>query len=260
MMPSSAFSLTAALIALLALSAYFLLALSSPVKSFINKFYREKNRSFAWRMYERLSGAFILGVFPSFLIFITAKGNAATTIFFTASITRFCLIPICCTALLIVNYFATGKASNRKGYPLIRRKNWDGSLMVKNQLSWTVYLFAYEFLFRGVLLSSCIVLVGLPAAIIINVMLYSVLHFHRGIRQVIYSVPFGVLLCVVTIETTSWISAAFLHAAFANSYEFFVIAHRKKWWRNSSRQTSSLSVSPLSENDKPFNTTYESIL
>lgn len=260
MMLPSVFSLTAALIALLALSAYILLALSSTVKSFINKFSHEENRSFAWRMYERLSGAFILGVFPSFLIFITAKGNAAPTIFFTASITRFYLIPICCTAILIINFFATGKASNRKGYPLIRRNNWDASLMLKNQLSWAVYLFGYEYLLRGILLSSCILLVGMPAAVLINTMLYSVLHFHRGIRQVICSVPFGVVLCLVTIATTSWISAALLHTAFANSYEFFVIAYRKKWWRNSSRQTSSLSVSPLPENDKPFNTTYESIL
>ncbi|MEO6167116.1 MAG: CPBP family intramembrane glutamic endopeptidase [Chitinophagales bacterium] len=258
-MPPSFFAVTVALIALLALSGYFLLALSSPVKSFINKFYGEENISFAWRMYERLSGTFILGVLPAFVIFIVKKGNEIPAFFFMGAITRFYLIPVCCTSILIINFFATRKASNRKGYPLIRRKNWDGWMMLKNQLSWTVYLFAYEYLFRGVLFSSCIVLVGWPAAMIMNVMLYSVLHFHRGIKQVICSGPFGVVLCLVTIATTSWISAALLHAAFANSYEFFVIAHRKKWWRSSRSETSSFSPSLLSENDKFFNTSYENI-
>ncbi len=237
MIPQFHFATTAVFITLLALLSYFLLLLSSPMKSLVNKFFLEEDRSLAWRMYERLGGAFILGVLPASLILIITHVNDSA-ILFTGAITRFYLIPVFCVTILIINFFATRKAANRKGYPLIIKKNWTGSLLLVNQLTWAVYLFAYEYLLRGVLFSSCIVLVGLPTATLINIVLYSVLHFLRGIKQMIFAIPFGVVLCLLTVATSSWITAALLHTAFATSYEFFVISFGKKWGRSSRRHPS----------------------
>jgi membrane protease YdiL (CAAX protease family) len=164
--------------------------------------------------------------------------NTDLSFFFTTTINKVYLIPVSCISIVVINFFTTRKARNRKGYPLIRIKNWNRSLILGNQLSWTVYLFGYEYLLRGVLFSSCIVLFGLNTAIIFNILLYALVHFHRGIKQVILSMPFGVVLCLLTVATSSWISAALLHTAFAASYEFFVIAYRKKRWRSSREETS----------------------
>lgn len=240
MISSSLSAINAVLITMLSILIYFLLLLLPQIKSLIEKFSRGQNKSFNWRMYERLSGAFILGLLPAFIMYKTATENPELSIFLTPAVNRFYLIPLSCTAILAMNFFTTRKARNRKGYPLIMNKNWNGSLILQNQLSWAVYLFGYEYLIRGVLFSSCIVLFGLNTAIIINILLYALIHFHRGIKQMVLSIPFGVVLCLLTVATSSWISAALLHIAFANSYEFFVIAHRKKKWRISTKETSTV--------------------
>jgi len=231
MMPSSLSAIDMVFLTLLAICSYFLLLFSPQIKSTIGKFSSAENRSLAWRMYERLSGALILGILPALIIYKTVHENAGTSFFFTATINRFYLISVCCIATIIINFLTTSKARNRAGYPLIRNKNWNGSLLLLNQFSWVVYLFGYEYLLRGVFFSSSTALFGLQMAIVINVLLYSLLHFHRGIKQMIFSIPFGVVLCLLVIATSSWISAALLHTTFAVSYEFFVIAYRNKWLR-----------------------------
>jgi membrane protease YdiL (CAAX protease family) len=82
-----------------------------------------------------------------------------------------------------------------------------------------LFLCAYETWFRGYLLTDCINSLGIPFAIIINIILYVLLHYVNGKQEMRACVPFGLLLCGLCI----WIEAAWpailVHLALAVSYE-----------------------------------------
>jgi len=49
-------------------------------------------------------------------------------------------------------HFSARKPKNLVNYPQIRAKVWTSKMVYMNALGWFLYLFGYEFLFRGVLL------------------------------------------------------------------------------------------------------------
>src|SRR5436190_4927522 len=61
------------------------------------------------------------------------------------------------------------------------------------------FLICYEFFFRGCILFSCIDLFGTVPAIIINLVLYALIHSFNGKKEMYGSVPFGLMLCLFTI-------------------------------------------------------------
>jgi membrane protease YdiL (CAAX protease family) len=84
-----------------------------------------------------------------------------------------------------------------------------------------LYLAAYEWLFRGVLLPACLDGgLSVSSAIIINTALYSLVHVPKGRTEVWAAIPFGVAVCWLTIETQSIWSALLLHVALALTNEW----------------------------------------
>jgi membrane protease YdiL (CAAX protease family) len=86
-----------------------------------------------------------------------------------------------------------------------------------------LYLCAFETWFRGYLLTDCINSFGVPAAIFLNVVLYSLLHIVHGKNEMLACIPFGLLLCILCV----WIGAAWpaiiLHIAFTLPYEVRIV-------------------------------------
>ena len=90
-----------------------------------------------------------------------------------------------------------------KNYPQIRATSWSLSTMVWSGLGWTIYLSAYEFMFRGFLLFPMASVIGMWPAVAVSTMLYSVTHFHKGKGETLWCLPVGVLTCWMTVETGS---------------------------------------------------------
>ena len=82
-------------------------------------------------------------------------------------------------------------------------------------------MLAYEFLFRGILLYSCIHSFDIPAAVVINICIYSLVHFPKGINETIGAIPFGLILCLLVIHLDSVWVAVFIHSILALSNEWF---------------------------------------
>ncbi|MFP4430157.1 MAG: type II CAAX prenyl endopeptidase Rce1 family protein [Spirochaetaceae bacterium] len=99
-------------------------------------------------------------------------------------------------------------------YPMIRLAEWSGATVLANALSWTLYLLAYEFMFRGLLLYSLVPL-GVPLAIAVNVSLYVTTHLVKNLQEGIASFPFGILLCGLTLYSGSFVPAFVIHLALA---------------------------------------------
>ena len=96
-------------------------------------------------------------------------------------------------------------------YPQIRVKEWDAKLIVSYSLAWCAYLFGYELLFRGFLLFPLVDSIGVWPAIAVNIALYSVSHIPKGIDETIGALPFGIILCIVTLQTETIWASFFIH-------------------------------------------------
>lgn len=128
--------------------------------------------------------------------------------------------------ILLVNFFMAGKESNLQHYPQIRIKHWDTRSLIINFTTWLIYLFAYEAFFRGLLLFSLYYTFGIATAIVVNIILYALAHIPKGRKEMIGSVPFGLILCLITFHTGSFFAAFMIHGLMAISYELFsIMAH-----------------------------------
>ena len=82
-----------------------------------------------------------------------------------------------------------------------------------------LYLFVYELWFRGFLLFECINQFGIPAAISINIFLYTLLHIFKSKKEVLVCIPFGLILCFLSIYFNAAWPAIILHMGFSLVFE-----------------------------------------
>jgi membrane protease YdiL (CAAX protease family) len=175
-------------------------------------------------IHQRLLGLIFLGVVPAFSgLFIQGRtfdyygvnvGNPLISIFW---------ILILSLIIFSMNLVFSRKPENIRVYPQIRKREWDGTLVIGNAASWIAYLFGYEFLFRGFLLFTCVSILGVFPAIIINTIFYSCAHIPKGLRETLAAIPFGIILCLVTIQTGNLWVAFFTHVVLALSNDFIAI-------------------------------------
>jgi membrane protease YdiL (CAAX protease family) len=127
------------------------------------------------------------------------------------------------TALIMMNIILGKRPENLARYPQIREKNWDLRLLVLSATAWIGYIFAYEYLFRGLLLFSCYRAWGFRNAVVLNVALYSMAHIGKSLVEVAGAVPLGFLLAILTLKTGTIWAAFFIHITLALSNEWLAL-------------------------------------
>jgi len=173
---------------------------------------------------RRLVGLALLGLLPLgvfryiFQLPFTQYGINLSHINHTA-IWILGLLPV----IVGINYYIAGKPANLRQYPQVRLTRWRFKELLINFFSWTLYLLGYEMLFRGFLLFALLHAFGLPLAVGINVAVYALVHLPKGWRETLGAIPFGLLLCLISLTTGSFLAAFVLHAMMALSNEFFAI-------------------------------------
>ncbi len=85
------------------------------------------------------------------------------------------------------------------------------------------FLAVYEFFFRGVLLGVSIYYFDVQWAIILNIALYTLLHFFSGKEELIFCPLFGAVLCILTIWFHSVLPAVILHITLSLSHEGYML-------------------------------------
>jgi membrane protease YdiL (CAAX protease family) len=78
-----------------------------------------------------------------------------------------------------------------------------------------LFLIAYEWFFRGLLLAGFSSWVGVRYSIIINVLLYALIHIPKSKKEAMGCLPLGLLLCVFTVWWQSVWPAIIFHVQFA---------------------------------------------
>ncbi len=125
----------------------------------------------------------------------------------------------------IFNYFLARNPATQEQYPQMRIFLWTPKYFVINVLGWLIYLLAYEYLFRGILLFSLYDAFGFWPAVAISVTIYSLAHLPKGAGETIGAIPFGVVLCTITLFTGTLLFSVLAHLALALSNDYFAIRY-----------------------------------
>ncbi|MCD4792062.1 MAG: CPBP family intramembrane metalloprotease [Bacteroidales bacterium] len=205
-----------------AFSAYYFLSNSDTLKKrFIQKTGIEKIKIY-WVLFEKLLGFLFFGVIPLTFVLVVFNESLLTCGISAENfqISLYWIIGLS-PILILLSYFNSKKKDNLNRYPQIRTSKWSLQLLVISALSWILYLLAYEFMFRGFLLFVSERNLGFWAAIILNIVVYSLAHIPKGIKETVGAIPFGFVLCIITLQTGNIFATFVLHAVLALSNEWF---------------------------------------
>ena len=167
-----------------------------------------------------ISGIFLLGIGTAT---ISVKRNIDAEIFTLTWNDYNRSVWITMAAAIIIGTLSAFK----KIYP---SNNSSHSLPFRLPLSFvfvrTLFLIVYESFFRGVMLFVMIEDFGVPAAIIVNLILYALLHWFDK-KERYGSVLMGFILCSVSIYYHSVWPAIIIHLSLALSHEITLLINNK---------------------------------
>lgn len=107
------------------------------------------------------------------------------------------------------------KPSFLKFYPEVRLPRWTATDHLKNALSWTSYLLAYEFFFRGFMLLLLASVMEPTLALVLMTMAYALAHIDRYPGELFGTLFTGLGFGLVTLETGSLMMPWLAHAGLA---------------------------------------------
>ena len=137
------------------------------------------------------------------------------------------------TALALLSLILRRAPSATANYPQIRVREWTRATHLVNIASWGVYLYVYEFGYRGFLLFPLAESFGPWPAIAVSVGLYAALHMNKGPGEALGCIPVGIAFSAAALHTgTIWVTyvAHFVSAAindviaFRTNPEFRMVA------------------------------------
>jgi membrane protease YdiL (CAAX protease family) len=211
-------------LAQLSFEIFWFTAKSRKVKDFFNRKYNFDQASANHITSLRIFGFVSMGLVTAILslIFIPNYSLADYGLTYNPETVVFSVFWAVGLIMLIIPlaYFTAKKPRNLVKYPEIRARIWNRKTVVMNAMGWAMYLFAYEFLFRGVLLFPLAKHLGVWTAVAINIALYSANHISKGSDETFGAIMLGFVLCLLTLKSgTIWI-AYFVHITLALTYSF----------------------------------------
>jgi membrane protease YdiL (CAAX protease family) len=217
-------ALAALIIIIVAYYAYYFSAFSKVAARWFQRKYNGKESLVYFFIYQKFLGFMFLGFIPAliFLIFFGQEFRIREPII-VFPVNMWLLMPFLLGLIFTMSYFSTRKTEIQSRLPQIRNQTWSPGLIAISVGGWAIYLLGYEFIFRDLLLFTWVDAYGIAPAIAINLALYSAFHLPNGIDETLGSLLFGFILCMVTLQTGSFIMAFMLHLSLSASSEMFAI-------------------------------------
>lgn len=110
-------------------------------------------------------------------------------------------------------------------YPQVRALTWDRRLLAVNGFMWALYLLAYEFLFRGLILISVANVTGWWPAIVVTTAMSTIAHLPKGAKETFGTIPFSIVLCLTVIQTGGIWAAVVVHTILAISNDYWALRY-----------------------------------
>lgn len=210
---------------------YYILArnkvFSNLFKKYLHSGFSQESIEFAG---EKATGILFTGVFP-FIIFILLLDLEPDKSGLTAGgIRQFWYLYLILPATAVLISFITAKSPNIQAVsPQLRLKRWNLKHFFLSVSFWFIYLFGYEFFFRGILWFLCYNAFGFFPALVINIVLYSAVHLPKGIFMSAGAIPFGVVLCLLSYLTGSFYLSFIFHSCMAITTDLSSFYHNPEF-------------------------------
>lgn len=184
-----------------------------------------------WVLFQRIWGGAWLGIPALVVPLLWGKSPADYGMLPSFSSESLLLCGGLSVLVIVINLFRAGSPANLVNYPQIRAREWDLGLFLKSSGTWVIYLLGYELMFRGLLLYGCLEGMGIWPAVAINASLYAFAHFFKGIQESVAALPFGIIICGLTLYTGDFLVAFVVHCALALSNQTIALrAHPEMRW------------------------------
>ncbi|MEZ4984076.1 MAG: CPBP family glutamic-type intramembrane protease [Saprospiraceae bacterium] len=202
---------------------YFFVSESSRLRLY---FQQQYGHDYHFVQGSRYFGGMVIGLLPALLMGLL-MGKSLSDYGVKADdgfLSWYWILGIACI-VVPMNFFNSRKAKHLAMYPTVRRREWTRGQVASYAFSWVFYLFGYELMFRGLLLWSLLPIMGAWPAIILNVVLYVLVHVPKSLEETIGAAPLGLLLCLITLTTgTIWV-AFVVHVILALSNFLYSLRH-----------------------------------
>jgi membrane protease YdiL (CAAX protease family) len=120
--------------------------------------------------------------------------------------------------------------SNLEIYPEVRVRFWRPNLLIWSAVTWLLYILAYEFFYRGLLLQSLLNKLDVVPAIAACTALYSLIHYFRLNRLSTASVVWSVISCLIVLQTQSLWPSVIIHLTLCLSLEWLSIKYHMEMY------------------------------
>lgn len=91
-----------------------------------------------------------------------------------------------------------------------------------------IFLFSYELYFRGYLLKDTMEWLPATHAIILNIMLYTLIHLFSDRKEIIACIPFGLIMCSLCLWTGAAWPAILMHICLGITHEGVLLLYNFK--------------------------------
>jgi membrane protease YdiL (CAAX protease family) len=174
----------------------------------------------------KLTGILFTGIIP-FIIFVLILRTEPSRIGLVIGQTfYFWYLLILLMLVTAIISFNLSKGSNvQERSPELKIMDWFPRHIVLSVSAWVLYILGYEFLFRGVLWFLCYEAFGFWPALVINLLLYFLVHLPQGKFMAIGALPVGIVLCLLSHLTGSFIAAFLIHSFIAVLTDLFSLYH-----------------------------------
>ena len=194
---------------------YFYFLKSEIIRQYFQSLLHPRKGSFYWIQLTRGIAFISMAILPlAFILFCDISFWAPNFIWKNQDSLFTLILAIILIPLGAINSRGTEHLSQ---YPQVRMDKWNPSEYIINILSWGIYLLGYEYLFRGVLFMGLLPFFSSFQAIGINTILYALAHLYKGKKETLGSIPLGIILCLITLETKTICTAFAVHWIMASN-------------------------------------------
>jgi len=175
---------------------------------------------------EKLGGIFFTGIIPAILFLGVLKipaSRAGLQMGLTFDFRYLIIILVMVTCLL--SFLFSKKPGVQATSADLKIRNWYPGHIFLYSAAWIIYIFGYELLFRGILWFLFFDVFGFWPAMLINLLLYSAVHISKGIFMTLGALPTGIILCLLSYLTGSFLPAFIIHSTIAVMTGLFSIYH-----------------------------------
>lgn len=200
---------------------YYYIAHSAFLENRLNK--PNNSNQVKYFLTKKTIGFLLLGLIPGILYYLFLQPEISFISFFDGPFISSLIIVIILVSVIISLTYFIQKSNQQRSSLQMKITEWNTSLFAIDALGWILYLLAYEFLFRGLLLFESYNSFGFWPAIAINVTLYSAIHMINSKSEAIGALLFGTVACYFTLQQGTILIAVFMHIALSLSSDYFSI-------------------------------------